>query len=73
MKTGIVSYGTYIPKYRVRIAEIAEFWQRDGRAVVKALGLEEKSVPAIDEDSVSMAVESANIAIINNPNSLKKN
>ncbi len=72
MKTGIVSYGTYIPKYRVRIAEIAEFWQRDGRAVVKALGLEEKSVPAIDEDSVSMAVESANIAIINNPNSLKK-
>lgn len=72
MKTGIVSYGTYIPKYRVRIAEIAEFWQRDGGAVVKALGLEEKSVPAIDEDSVSMAVESANIAIINNPNSLKK-
>lgn len=72
MKTGIVSYGTYIPKYRVRIAEIAEFWQRDGGSVVKALGLEEKSVPAIDEDSVSMAVESAYIALINNPNSLKK-
>lgn len=72
MKTGIVSYGTYIPKYRVRIAEIAEFWQRDGGSVVKALGLEEKSVPAIDEDSVSLAVESAYIALINNPNSLKK-
>lgn len=72
MKTGIVSYGTYIPKYSVRIAEIAEFWQRDGGSVVKALGLEEKSVPAIDEDSVSMAVESAYIALINNPNSLKK-
>lgn len=65
MNTGIVSYGTYIPKFRVRIAEIAEFWERDPESVIKSLGLEEKSVPAIDEDSVTMAIESSRIALIN--------
>jgi hydroxymethylglutaryl-CoA synthase len=63
MKSGIVSYGTYIPKFRVKISEIAGFWQRDSSSVVKSLGLEEKSVPAIDEDSVTMAVESSSIAL----------
>lgn len=63
MKTGIISYGTYIPRFRVRISEIAEFWERDGASVVKSLGLEEKSVPSIDEDSVTMAVEASQIAL----------
>lgn len=65
MKTGIISYGTYIPSLRVRISEIAKFWERDGDSVVRSLGLEEKSVPAIDEDSVTMAVESSQIALTN--------
>lgn len=63
MKTGIVSYGTYIPRFRVKISEIASFWERDGDSVVKSLGLEEKSVPSIDEDSVTMAVESSQLAL----------
>ncbi len=63
MITGIVSYGTYIPSLRVRVSEIASFWERDGETVSKALGLEEKSAPAIDEDSVTMAVESAFYAL----------
>lgn len=65
MKTGIVSYGTYIPKFRVKISEIANFWERDGASVVASLGLEEKSVPSIDEDSVTMATESSQIALSN--------
>lgn len=65
MKTGIVSYGTYIPRFRVKISEIASFWERDGDSVVRSLGLEEKSVPSIDEDSVTLAVESSHIALIN--------
>lgn len=65
MKTGIVAYGTYIPRFRVRISEIAGFWERDGDSVVKSLGLEEKSVPSIDEDSVTMSVESSQIALKN--------
>lgn len=65
MKSGIISYGTYIPKFRVKISEIASFWERDADSVVKSLGLEEKSVPAIDEDSVTLAVESSTIALLN--------
>lgn len=65
MKTGIVSYGTYIPRFRVKISEIASFWERDGDSVVRSLGLEEKSVPSIDEDSVTLAVESSHIALVN--------
>jgi hydroxymethylglutaryl-CoA synthase len=65
MNTGIVSYGTYIPTHRVKISEIAEFWERDGASVIKSLGLEEKSVPSIDEDSVTMAIESSSIALLN--------
>lgn len=63
--TGIVSYGTYIPKFRVKVSEIAQFWERDFLSVVKSLGIEEKSVPAIDEDSVTMAVSSSQDALLN--------
>jgi len=63
MKSGIVSYGTYIPRFRVKISEIADFWDRESEPVIKSLGLEEKSVPSIDEDSVTMAVESAYYAL----------
>ncbi len=59
MQTGIVSYGVYIPKYRVNIADIAGFWERDPEPVVKVLGILQKSVPALDEDSVTMGVESS--------------
>src|SRR3989344_2448997 len=63
MKSGIVSYGTYIPRFRVKISEIADFWDRESEPVIKSLGLEEKSVPSIDEDSVTMAVESSYYAL----------
>lgn len=56
---GIVSYGVYIPKYRVNVSEIASFWERDPEPVVKSLGILQKSVPAIDEDSITMGIESS--------------
>lgn len=56
---GIVSYGTYIPKYRVALEEIARVWRKDPVEVVRSLGLVEKSVPAPDEDAVTMALEAA--------------
>lgn len=57
--TGIVSYGVYIPSLRVKVSEIASFWERDGASVTSSLGVEEKAVPAIDEDSVTMATEAS--------------
>lgn len=56
---GIVSYGVYIPKFRVEVAGIARFWEREGEPVVKSLQVSEKSVPSIDEDSVTLSIESS--------------
>jgi hydroxymethylglutaryl-CoA synthase len=56
---GIVSYGTYIPLYRIKLADIALAWKKDPREVVGSLGIEEKSVPGTDEDAVSIALEAA--------------
>ncbi len=50
MKTGIVSYGAYIPIYRLKRDEIARAWSRGSMGG-------ERSVANYDEDSVTMAVE----------------
>ncbi|MBI4062637.1 hydroxymethylglutaryl-CoA synthase [Candidatus Gottesmanbacteria bacterium] len=56
---GIVSYGTYIPEFRLRVADIAGAWHKEPGEVTGSLGLTEKSVPASDEDAVTIALESA--------------
>lgn len=55
--TGIVTYGTYIPKYRVKLSDIAAMWQKDETEIISALNVTEKAVPAIDEDSVTIGIE----------------
>lgn len=60
---GIVSYGTYIPKYRVKLADIARAWRKDPDEIVGSFGIEEKSVPGIDEDAVTIALEAAKAAL----------
>lgn len=60
---GIVSYGTYIPMYRIKLADIASAWKKDPQEVVGSLGIEEKSVPGTDEDAVTIALEAARLAL----------
>lgn len=60
---GIVSYGTYIPKYRIKIADIAAAWKKEPAEVAASLGITEKAVPAGDEDAVTIALESAQSAL----------
>lgn len=60
---GIVSYGTYIPRYRLKLEDIARTWGKDPQEVVGSLGVVEKSVPGIDEDAVTLAMEAAGRAL----------
>lgn len=58
-KTGIVSYGAYIPLYRLSLGDIADAWQKDAKEILSSLGIKQKSVSSVDEDAVTLAVESS--------------
>lgn len=60
---GIVSYGFYVPKYRIKTEEIASIWGKNPMDVKRSLMIEEKAVAGIDEDSLTMAFESASSAL----------
>ena len=56
---GIVSYGAYVPHFRITPEEIGKVWGVDGKAMGKGLMITSKSVPAPDEDTITIAVEAA--------------
>jgi hydroxymethylglutaryl-CoA synthase len=60
---GIVGYGAYIPRHRIKLETIAEVWGADAEAYKRGLMLYEKSVPAPDQDVITMTVESARRAV----------
>ncbi|TFF91295.1 hydroxymethylglutaryl-CoA synthase [Candidatus Thorarchaeota archaeon] len=60
---GITGYGVYVPRYRIKTADIAAVWGENGEALAKGLGVYEKSVPGPDEDVATISVEAARNAI----------
>ncbi len=60
---GIVGYGSYVPKCRIRVEEIAKQWGTDAESYRKGLMVEEKSVPAPDQDTITMSVEASHRAL----------
>ncbi len=60
---GIVGYGAYIPRNRIKVEEIAKVWGADAPSYKKGLMLQEKSVPNPDQDTITMAVEAAKNAL----------
>lgn len=54
---GIAGYGAYVPTYRVKASEVSRVWGGDEELV------REKSVPGLDEDSLTMACEAAREAL----------
>ncbi|MDD4668789.1 MAG: hydroxymethylglutaryl-CoA synthase [Candidatus Methanomethylophilus sp.] len=59
METGIVSYGAYVPRYRIKPEEIGRIWGVDGKAMGRGLMINQKSVPSPDEDVVTIATAAA--------------
>lgn len=56
---GIVSYGAYVPQYRLKLEDIAVAWKKEPAEIIPSLGVKEKAVPALDEDAVTLALEAA--------------
>ena len=54
---GIIGYGAYVPMYRLQASEINRVWGGSGVPV------EEKSVVAVDEDTITISVEAAKQAV----------
>jgi hydroxymethylglutaryl-CoA synthase len=61
--SGIVGYGAYIPRNRIKVEEIAKVWGADAPSYKKGLMLEEKSVPSPDQDTITMSVEASKNAL----------
>lgn len=59
MDVGIVSYGGYIPRWRIKPQDIAKTWGADGDAISRGLNIVSKSVPSPDEDVITISVEAA--------------
>ncbi len=69
---GIVGYGSYIPVYRIKSADIAKVWGEEGERIEKGLGIIEKAVGGVDEDSATISVEAAKNALLRAGISAKK-
>jgi hydroxymethylglutaryl-CoA synthase len=61
---GIITYGAYIPRYRIKLEEIARVWGDNAADITGGLGVREKSLPDMDEDTATIAVEAARNALL---------
>jgi hydroxymethylglutaryl-CoA synthase len=64
MQAGIVSYGAYVPRYRITPAEIGRVWGSDGEAMGQGLNVHRKSVPSPDEDTITISTEALRAALV---------
>src|SRR5919199_3793709 len=71
-EVGIVGYGAYVPRFRIKATEIARVWsgmpadaatKRSAGQSDDGLPIEEKAVPALDEDTITMSIEAARNAL----------
>jgi hydroxymethylglutaryl-CoA synthase len=63
MEAGIVSYGAYVPRYRITPGEIGRVWGVDGEGMGQGLNVIRKSVPAPDEDTITISTEALRVAL----------
>ncbi len=56
MITGILGYGAYLPRWRLKGSDIAQAWSNDWEKIFASIAVHEKVVPSIDEDTTTIAV-----------------
>ena len=61
-KVGIVGWGVYIPRFRIKIVDIASMWGFDV-AIVNGLRMFEKAVGNVDEDAITIGYEASKYAL----------
>lgn len=64
MDIGITGYGAYIPRYRISVEEIARVWGENAESYKKGLMVTEKSVPDMDEDTITISTEAGRNALL---------
>jgi len=62
-KVGILGWGAYIPRYRLKIQELANVWSESKERFELNLGVSEKAVAGPDEDTTTIATEAVKNAI----------
>jgi hydroxymethylglutaryl-CoA synthase len=60
LPVGFIGYGAYVPRYRLPAREVARIWT-GGR--LASLPIEEKAVPGLDEDVITMSIEATRNAM----------
>ncbi len=60
---GIVGYGAFVPRKRIKAEEIARQWGKEPESIKKGLLLQEKSVPGFDEDTITISVAAGRAAL----------
>ncbi|BAT72365.1 conserved hypothetical protein [Thermosulfidibacter takaii ABI70S6] len=63
MAVGIVGYGSYVPRYRIKVEEIAKQWGDDAESIKNGLLMYEKTVPGMDEDTITISYMAAKYAL----------
>ncbi|KXA89501.1 hypothetical protein AKJ57_05220 [candidate division MSBL1 archaeon SCGC-AAA259A05] len=63
MNTAIIGYGAYIPRYRLKVEEATKVWGGNAKDIKNGIMVKEKSVPAPDEDTATIAVTAARNAV----------
>lgn len=63
MKTGIISYGVAVPKYRIEAGEIWRVWKNIATSFFDLLSIGERGVLGPEEDTLTLAVTAARQAL----------
>ncbi len=61
-QVGIIAYGAAIPKQKVATSIIAQSQAKSGD-LVKSLGVYAKTIPSLDEDTITLATDAGKIAL----------